>query len=25
VLGIALSAAFNAVVRGTERFGVFRM
>ncbi len=25
VLGIALSAAFNNVVRGTERFGVFRM
>jgi acetyl-CoA carboxylase carboxyltransferase component len=24
-LGIALSAAFNEVVRGTDRFGVFRM
>jgi acetyl-CoA carboxylase carboxyltransferase component len=25
VLGIALSAAFNNVVRGSDRFGVFRM
>jgi len=25
VLGIAISAAFSNVVRGTDRFGVFRM
>jgi hypothetical protein len=25
VLGIALSAALSAEVKGTERFGVFRM
>jgi acyl-CoA carboxylase subunit beta len=25
VLGIALSAAFNNVVRGSDAFGVFRM